>query len=156
QWMWKFSYPDGKVALDVLTVPAHRPVKLIMTSGDVIHSFFVPQFRVKQDVVPGRYVTAWFEATAPGRYDIYCAEFCGTSHSRMLGAVLVLPPDQYDEWLESAPKLITTEAPEKRPPSASDLAARGRDIAVRYACLACHTVDGQRHLGPSWAGLYGR
>ncbi len=144
QWMWKFTYLDGRAAMDVLTVPVGRPVKLLMTSRDVIHSFYVPAFRVKHDVVPGRYYSMWFEATEPGTYDIDCAEYCGVDHSRMLGKVRVLPAPAYAAWLES-----TTPGPDL------DLVARGRDVATRRACLGCHTLDGQRHIGPSWAGLYG-
>src|SRR5258707_15589655 len=99
QWMWKFSYPDGPNAIGVLRVPANRPVRLMMTSRDVIHSFFVPAFRVKQDVVPGRYTETWFEAIQPGRYQILCAEYCGTNHSLMLGEVIVLRPEEFDSWL---------------------------------------------------------
>ena len=144
QWMWKFSYVDGRSSMDVLTVPVGRPVKLIMNSRDVIHSFYVPAFRVKHDVVPGRYYTAWFQATTPGSYDIRCAEFCGVSHSNMLGSVRVLSAEDYGKWLAS-----TT------PGEARDLVAEGLDVAARRGCLSCHTVDGQPHIGPTWAGLYG-
>jgi cytochrome c oxidase subunit 2 len=143
QWMWKFAYPDGRSSIDELTVPAHRPIKLVMTSRDVIHSFYVPDFRMKHDVVPGRYYTAWFEANAPGMYTIECAELCGVSHSRMLGTVRVLAQQDYERWLES-----TTPGPDL------DLVARGRDVASRRGCLNCHTLDGQPHIGPSFAGLY--
>jgi cytochrome c oxidase subunit 2 len=143
QWMWTFSYADGRASMDVLTVPVHRPIKLVMTSRDVIHSFYVPAFRMKHDVVPGRYYTAWFEATKPGVYDIDCAEYCGVNHSRMLGKVRVLDAADYAQWLES-----TTPGPDL------DLVTRGRDVALRRGCLNCHTLDGQKHIGPSWAGLY--
>lgn len=143
QWMWKFAYADGRSSMDVLTVPVHRPIKLVMTSRDVIHSFYVPAFRMKHDVVPGRYYTAWFEATTPGLFDVDCAEYCGVNHSHMLGKVRVLDAGDYGRWLAS-----TT------PGTNLDLVARGRDIAARYGCINCHTLDGQRHVGPSWAGLY--
>ena len=144
QWMWKFAYPDGRSSLDVLTVPVGRPVKLIMTSRDVIHSFYVPAFRVKHDVVPGRYYVAWFRAEKPGTYDLDCAEYCGIDHSRMLGKVQVLGAEDYQRWLEAA-----------RPGEATDLVARGREVAARRECLGCHTIDGQPHIGPTWARLYG-
>jgi cytochrome c oxidase subunit 2 len=144
QWMWKFEYADGRASMDVLTVPVDRPIKLIMNSRDVIHSFYVPAFRVKHDVVPGRYYAAWFQATTPGNYDIRCAEYCGVSHSNMLGSVHVLSAADYAKWLTS-----TT------PGEARDLVAEGLDVAARRGCLSCHTVDGQRHIGPTWAGLYG-
>ncbi len=143
QWMWKFSYPDGRSSMDVLTVPEGRPVKLVMTSRDVIHSFYVPAFRMKHDVVPGRYYVAWFEANGPGAYPIECAEYCGVSHSRMLGEVHVLSASDYAGWLEG------------NPPDANDLVAAGRDVAARRGCLNCHTLDGQPHIGPTWVGLYG-
>ena len=92
KWMWHFAYPDGPNANATLTVPARRPVRLLMTSRDVIHSFYVPEFRIKQDVIPGRYTETWFEATKAGRYRIYCTEYCGTWHSQMVGEVVVLEP----------------------------------------------------------------
>jgi len=143
QWMWKFAYPDGRSSLDVLTVPTGRPVKLVMTSRDVIHSFYVPAFRMKQDVVPGRYYTAWFQATGPGDYAIECAELCGVRHSKMLGTVRVLSADDYARWLDGGA------------PISADLADAGRLVAARRACLNCHTLDGQPHIGPTWVGLYG-
>jgi cytochrome c oxidase subunit 2 len=142
QWMWKFSYPDGRATMDVLMVPVGRPVKLVMTSRDVIHSFYVPAFRMKHDVLPGRYYTTWFNAKWPGVFDIECAEYCGVGHSRMLGQVRVMSDDEYRRWLEGAP-------------IAGDLAERGRDVASQRACFNCHTVDGQPHIGPTFAGLYG-
>lgn len=141
QWMWTFAYPDGSASTADLYVPAGRPVRLLMTSRDVIHSFYVPDFRVKQDVLPGRTTTLWFEAKQPGTYDIFCAEYCGTEHSLMRGRVIVL-----DEaaWAERAEQYPTGE----------NLAAQGEKVASERGCLRCHTVDGTPHLGPTWAGLY--
>ncbi len=144
QWVWKFSHAESIDELETLTVPVGKPVRLVMTSRDVIHSFFVPAFRIKQDVLPGRYVSAWFEAVAPGRYEIFCAEFCGLSHSQMLGEVVALEPREYERWLES-----------RRSPEARPLAAIGETIAGRRQCTACHTSDGRRHVGPTWRGLFG-
>lgn len=141
QWMWKFSYPGGKNSMDTLYVPVNHPIKLVMTSRDVIHSFYVPAFRMKHDVVPGRYYVAWFEANTPGTYDIDCAELCGVGHSRMLGKVNVLTAEQYARWLEGAPH--------------GDLVSAGRDVALRRSCTSCHSLDGQPYIGPSWVGLYG-
>jgi cytochrome c oxidase subunit 2 len=141
--MWKFSYPDGRSSMDVLTVPEGRPVKLVMTSRDVIHSFYVPAFWMKHDVVPGRYYVAWFEASAAGSYPIECAEYCGVDHSRMLGRVDVLSAGDYAAWLEAHPR------------ATADLVAAGREVAARRGCLNCHTLDGQPHVGPTWARLYG-
>jgi cytochrome c oxidase subunit 2 len=150
QWMWKFGYPGGRSSIDVLTVPAGRDVVLVMTSRDVIHSFYVPAFRLKQDVVPGRYQTAWFRSDAPGTYDLECAEFCGTSHSAMLGKVRVLAAGDYARWLEDTVALPGADSPG----ADGDLAAAGRDVAVRRGCFQCHSVDGQPSVGPSWARLY--
>jgi cytochrome c oxidase subunit 2 len=146
QWMWEFSYPTGEGSIEQLVVPVGRPVKLVMTSRDVIHSFYVPAFRMKQDVIPGRYVTTWFQATAPGAYDIECAEYCGLSHSRMLGTVVVLDEADYARWVEKQSGARAAQ---------SDLARRGYEAAARHACFNCHTLDGQPHIGPSWAKLYG-
>jgi len=154
QWMWKFSYPDGRASMDVLTVPVNRPVKLIMTSRDVIHSFYVPAFRMKHDVVPGRYYTAWFQANTPGVYDVECAEYCGVSHSRMLGKVQVLTQDDYTHWLEGHPVPTAEGLIGATATSGGDLAKTGRAVAARRGCFNCHTIDGQPHIGPSWAGLY--
>lgn len=161
QWMWKFSYPDGRSSMDVLTVPVNRRIKLVMTSRDVIHSFYVPAFRLKHDVVPGRYYTAWFEATSPGNYELECAEYCGVDHSRMLGKIQVLRSDDYRQWLENHPvqALHPADTPDEPPGVSgggpSDLADTGRSVAARRGCLNCHTLDGQPHIGPTWAGLLG-
>jgi cytochrome c oxidase subunit II len=101
QWMWKIQHPDGRREINELHIPVGQPVKLIMTSQDVIHSFYVPEFRIKQDVLPGAYTTMWFEPTKAGTYRIYCAEYCGTDHSRMIGYVYVMEPADYEEWLRT-------------------------------------------------------
>jgi cytochrome c oxidase subunit 2 len=153
QWMWQFAYPSGPTSVDVLVVPAGRPVKLIMTSRDVIHSFYVPAFRVKQDVVPGRTLTTWFEAIAPGTYDVLCTEYCGTGHSAMRAQVIALDPDDYTRWLAAA------RAPLTLPGAKGDgqgLAARGRAVAAERGCLRCHSVDGSPFIGPTWANAFGR
>lgn len=141
QWMWKFTYADGRDANDVLTVPAGKPIALVMSSRDVIHSFYVPAFRTKADVLPGRQTRTWFSAKEPGTYPIWCAEYCGVSHSRMRGEVVVLSPEDYARWRGTR--------------GTGDLVAVGREVAARRACTACHTLDGQRHIGPTWSGLYG-
>jgi len=160
QWMWKFAYPSGRRSIGVLTVPVGRPVKMVMTSRDVIHSFYVPAFRVKYDVIPGRYTETWFEASQPGTYEILCAEYCGLSHSRMRGTVVVLSQQDYDEWLgrgEGEEKLALDDfegAGGTGDQSASSLPELGRAVASKKQCFACHTIDGQRHIGPTWRGLY--
>ncbi|MGE0547150.1 MAG: c-type cytochrome [Kofleriaceae bacterium] len=143
QWMWTFAYADGSATTSDVYVPVGRPVKLVMTSRDVIHSFYVPEFRVKQDVVPGQTSIIWFEATKPGPRDVLCAEYCGTEHSRMRGRVIALAEADYARWADS-----------HRAPG-DDLASAGARIAADRGCLRCHTVDGTPHLGPSWARLYG-
>ncbi|HVK88671.1 MAG TPA: cytochrome c oxidase subunit II [Kofleriaceae bacterium] len=142
QWMWTFAYPDGNASTGDLYVPAGRPVRLLMTSRDVIHSFYVPAFRVKQDVLPARTTTVWFEAEQPGTYDILCAEYCGTEHSYMRGRVVVLDDAAWARWAETRPH-------------GEDLARYGERVASERGCLRCHTVDGTPHLGPTWAGVYG-
>ncbi|HWP59569.1 MAG TPA: cytochrome c oxidase subunit II [Candidatus Acidoferrales bacterium] len=152
QWMWKFQHPDGQQEINELHVPAGRPIKLVMATQDVIHSFFVPAFRVKQDVVPGRYTTVWFEATKPGSYHLFCAEYCGTAHSAMIGRVVVLEPKQYEAWLGGA--LQTPEARlagGARP--AESLAAMGGKLFQRLGCATCHRLEG-RGIGPVLAGLF--
>jgi cytochrome c oxidase subunit 2 len=146
KWMWSFAYPSGDTSNAVLYVPVGRPVELVMTSRDVIHSFFVPEFRLKQDVVPGRVTTLWFEATEPGIYQLLCAEYCGTSHSTMRGRVIALPQAEYRARMEGLPALGE---------DSFGLAKMGEDVATRYGCLRCHTVDGTPHIGPTWARAYG-
>lgn len=149
QWMWKFAYPDGRHTLATLYVPSGRPIKLIMTSRDVIHSFFVPDFRLKQDVLPGRYTTLWFQARQPGRHDILCAEFCGTSHSTMRAQVVVLSPTDYARWLSGAQPGSADGAATQ-----SSLVKAGEAASAQQGCLRCHTLDGSPHIGPTWAGMY--
>jgi cytochrome c oxidase subunit 2 len=162
QWMWKFSQTSGRRTIGDLYVPARRPIKLIMTSRDVIHSFYVPEFRIKQDVIPGRYTTAWFEATEPGAYQILCAEFCGAGHSTMLGRVIALEPGDYERWLEGQPRTEPLAGEAYPPPYAdgdrpvggADLVRIGQGMAAGYGCLKCHSTDGSAHIGPTFAGLY--
>jgi cytochrome c oxidase subunit 2 len=156
QWMWKFTYPEGPSSVDVLTVPAGRPVRLLVTSRDVIHSFFVPAFRIKQDAVPGRYTQTWFEVTAPGRYPILCAEYCGMDHSHMRGEVVALAPAEFERWREEGRRGVPVA---RAGPSAGELpprtlVARGEHQAAESGCLRCHSVDGTPHIGPTWLGLY--
>lgn len=165
KWMWKFGYPTGARSIARLYIPVNKPVKLIMTSRDVIHSFYVPEFRVKQDVVPGRYTTMWFQAVATGRYPVFCAEYCGTGHSMMRAEVVVLSAEDYDRWLagEEPPRLAPSgpryEEPQlgltdAAPVEPLSLVRQGERVAAESGCLRCHTLDGSPHLGPTWAGLY--
>ncbi len=171
QWMWKFDYPEGRTTAGVLFVPQDRDVRLLITSRDVIHSFYVPDFRIKQDAVPGRYLTFTFKPTIAGPHDVMCAEFCGPGHSRMWGQVVVLPPDQFDRWVRTGraplpegatgpvgePPVLSTEAqpPGQAEPQGS-LAEQGRAVAARLGCSGCHSVDGRHVTAPSWLDLWGR
>ncbi len=164
QWMWKFAYPQGANSISTLYVPAGRPVKLILTSRDVIHSFFVPDFRVKQDVLPGRLTTVWFEVKEPGRHDILCTEYCGVSHSTMRGEVIALAPEAYERWLQGVLPATPVAGPidlrpsvvgAYSPPEPVSMVRQGQSAAAQHGCLRCHTLDGTPHLGPTWAGLYG-
>jgi cytochrome c oxidase subunit 2 len=135
QWMWDVRHPNGRREFDELHVPAGQEVRLAMTSEDVIHSFFVPAFRLKQDVVPGKPVTLSFNATQPGRYHLFCAEFCGTKHSGMTGEVVVMAPEEYLRWLNSGNVV-------------DDLAMRGRALFVKYNCCGCHDQPAAVHAPP--------
>jgi len=142
QWMWKFQHLDGQREINELHVPVGRNVKLITTSEDVIHDFFVPAFRMKADVLPGRYVNIWFHATTPGRYHLFCAEYCGTRHSGMIGEVVVMEANEYQEWLSGG-------APE------GSLASAGEKLFADLACNSCHRPD-SRGRGPVLNGLFGQ
>jgi len=142
QWMWKFQHLDGQREINELHVPVGRNVKLITTSEDVIHDFFVPAFRMKADVLPGRYVSLWFRPTRPGRYQLFCAEYCGTQHSRMIGEVVVMDPSEYQTWLSGG-------APE------GSLASSGEKLFQDLACITCHRSDAQGR-GPVLQGLFGK
>jgi cytochrome c oxidase subunit 2 len=142
QWMWKVQHMDGQREINELHVPVGRPVKLIMGSEDVIHSFYIPAFRVKADVIPGRYNNLWFEATKPGTYHLFCAEYCGTKHSGMIGTVTALEPDAFQAWLSGA---ATSETP----------VAAGEKLFQSLACNTCHTQDGQGR-GPLLTNLFGK
>lgn len=141
QWMWKFQHPSGQREINTLHVPVGRPVKITMASEDVIHSLWFPAFRVKMDVLPSRYRTMWFQATKTGRFHIFCAEYCGTLHSGMIGWVEVMEPTAYQKWLAGG-----TEG---------SLASQGEQLFAKYACNTCH-LDTGTGRGPVLAGLYGK
>src|SRR5438105_3341227 len=142
QWMWKFQHMEGQREINELHVPVGRDVKMIMTSQDVIHSFYVPAFRIKQDVLPGRYTTAWFRATKAGTYHLFCAEYCGTQHSGMIGQVVVMEPAEYQAWLSGGG-------------STQSLAQTGETMFQQLGCSTCHRTDTQGR-GPNLTGLYGK
>ena len=142
QWMWKAQHMDGAREINELHVPIGRPVKLIMGSEDVIHSFFIPDFRVKADVVPGRYNTMWFTATKPGKYHIFCTQYCGTKHSNMIGWVTAMEPNEYQTWLGGGA-------------AGGTMADAGAKLFTDLACNTCHLDNGQGR-GPVLKGLYGK
>ncbi len=172
QWMWKFAYPEGARSISVLYVPAGQPIKLILSARDVIHSFYVPDFRVKEDAVPGLTTTLWFEAPEPGTHQILCAEYCGVGHSVMRGQVVVLSPVDYARWLDGAPASALANAQpynDEPPPGeyvepaviddfaprqGTNLVKLGERVAAEHGCLRCHTTDGSAYIAPTWAGLF--
>ena len=146
QWAWQFQYANGKTTTNNIYVPKGVPVKLIMTSKDVIHDFFVPNFRLKHDVVPGMYSSLWFEATKTGENDIFCAQYCGTAHSNMIGKVIVMEPNEFKVWLTQ----------KGTGPVSISLAGVGAHLFQQRNCVACHSVDGSGNkYGPSMKGLFG-
>ena len=144
QWMWKFAYPDGPNSIGTLRVPVGRPVKLVMTSRDVIHSFYVPAFRIKQDVIPGRYTQIWFQATQTGIFPVYCAEFCGTDHSLMRGEIVVVRQDEFDDWREGEMLLQSLiETPEEVERAAN------RERELEQLMVAAGGIAGPGSIGTS-------
>ncbi len=141
QWMWKFQHPSGQREINSLHVPVGRPVKITMASEDVIHSLWFPDFRVKADVIPNRYRTMWFQATKTGQFHIFCAEYCGTQHSGMIGTVTVMEPTEYQRWLAGG--------------SEGSMASQGEQLFQKYACNTCHTSDATAR-GPVLAGVFGK
>lgn len=146
KWFWSFDYPEGANSVNELVVPQGRPVKLLMSSKDVIHSFYVPNFRVKMDVLPNRYSITWFEATQQGEFNLFCTEFCGKGHSEMVGKVTVLPYDEYIAWVEES--AMSGEG--------MTLEEFGAKLFKQKACVTCHSVDGSPNTGPTWLNLYGK
>jgi cytochrome c oxidase subunit 2 len=142
QWMWKLEHSNGRREIDELHVPLGQPVRMVMTSQDVIHSFFAPAFRIKQDVVPGRYTSIWFTPTQAGEYHLFCAEYCGTDHAAMRGRIVVMPPQEFARWLQSGP-------------TQPGIAARGFELFRRYGCSGCHAAGSSVHA-PDLNGLLGR
>lgn len=141
QWMWKIQHPQGKREINELHLPVGRPVKLLMTSQDVIHSFYIPAFRIKQDVLPGRYTALWMVPNKPGEYHLFCTQYCGTGHAQMTGRVVVMPKGEYEKWLATGEQ---SESP----------VVKGARLFRQYGCSGCHA--GSRIVrAPSLVGLYG-
>jgi cytochrome c oxidase subunit II len=141
QWMWKIQHPEGQREINELHVPVGRAVKLVMATEDVIHSFYVPAFRVKRDVVPGRYENLWFTATKTGKFHLFCAEYCGNQHSGMVGWVYVLDPAAYEAWLSG-------------PGAEGSMASRGEKLFQQYGCSTCHQLDAQGRC-PNLRSVFG-
>jgi cytochrome c oxidase subunit 2 len=146
KWLWEFEYPNGMHSVTDLHVPVNRPVRIVLSSDDVIHSFFVPAFRIKQDATPGFYQTTWFQATHVGTVDLFCAEYCGTGHSAMLGHVIIQSQAEYERYLAEGVGPRPGESPDQW----------GHRIAQETQCLTCHSTDGSAMTGPTWRGLFGR
>jgi cytochrome c oxidase subunit 2 len=139
QWMWKVQHPDGQREINELHVPVGRPIRLLMTSEDVVHDVFIPEFRLKHDVIPGRYSFIWFEANKVGTYHWFCSQYCGTGHSRMVGRVFVMEPHAYEEWLKGKAE--------------GSMALQGRKLFLKYECISCHSRSAHAHA-PLLEGLY--
>lgn len=146
QFQFEFRYPDGRTEVGELRVPAGKPVKLIMTSRDVVHGFFLPDFRLKQDVLPGQYTYLYLQPDREGTYDIYCTQYCGTGHSTMRAKLLVMPPAEYAKWAAAGKVALTALPPTER----------GKSLVEKYGCLGCHSVDGTPKVGPTFKGLSAR
>ena len=142
QWMWKIQHPTGQREINQLHIPVGQPVRIVLTSQDVLHSFYIPEFRVKQDAVPGMWTQLWFEATKPGEYNLFCAEYCGTEHSRMIGTVYAMEPAAYQEWLR------TSTAQES-------MAQAGAALFQKYGCTGCHNGNAAVRA-PLLNGIYNR
>jgi cytochrome c oxidase subunit 2 len=141
QWSWEFVYKSGKTSGSEFVVPVNTPVKLLMTSKDVLHSFYIPSMRIKQDVVPGRYTALWFTAEKLGDFQIFCAEYCGTTHSGMLAKMKVVTQADYEKWIQENEDGMT-------------LAEKGQKYYSDKGCVACHSIDGSAKVGPSWKGIF--
>jgi len=142
QWMWKIQHTTGQREINELHVPVGRKIKLIMTSEDTIHDFFVPAFRVKADVLPGKYVTQWFEATKSGTYHLFCAEYCGMNHSGMIGSVVAMEPGEFNDWLSGNSSKVSP-------------VAAGQQLFQSLGCVSCHGTAGEGGRGPTLAGVFG-
>jgi cytochrome c oxidase subunit 2 len=141
QWMWKFQHPEGQREINELHVPVGQPVQVLLTSEDVIHSFFVPDFRIHMDVLPGRYTSVWFQATEAGTFHLFCSQYCGTGHATMIGRVVAMKPADYDRWLYLAAE--------------GSLALQGRKVFLKYRCISCHSAD-EHARAPVLEDLFGK
>ena len=147
KWFWTFQYPNGVNTQDEIIVPVGTPIKLQMTSQDVLHSFYVPEFRIKHDVIPNRYSYVWFEAPEEGTYQVLCTEYCGQAHSNMGALVKVVSQGEFNEWIKTGG--VTGPAEDQ------SLVDYGRELYESKKCNTCHSIDGSDGTGPSWAGIWG-
>jgi cytochrome c oxidase subunit II len=145
QWLYQFTYPDGRTAINEVRVPVGKPVKFLMKSADVLHGFYLPDFRVKQDILPGNYTYLWVQPEKEGRYDIFCTQYCGTGHSTMRAVLIVMSPEDYEHWAKQ----------EEKPENLS-LTKQGQEVVEHSGCLACHSLDGTAKIGPTLKGVFGR
>jgi cytochrome c oxidase subunit II len=143
RWMWRFQHTDGMREINTLHVPLGRAIKVTFTAEDVLHDLYIPAFRVKADAIPGRYSSIWFTPTMTGEYHLFCAEYCGTKHSGMVGTVFVMKPEEYQAWLANGGA-----------PTGGSMQARGEQLFQQLACTTCHRTDGSGR-GPSLTGLFG-
>lgn len=148
-WSWSFQYPNGRIT-DSLYIPKGKAVKLNLVSQDVIHSLFIPAFRVKQDLVPGNNMVMWFIPEKEGHYDIFCAEYCGLRHSYMYSAAIVMGDSAFNKWYADTTQAVAASSAEARP------GAKGLEVIKKNGCLACHSLDGSKIVGPSYKGLFGK
>jgi cytochrome c oxidase subunit II len=156
QWNWQIQYADGKVFTNEMVIPVGKPVRLIMTSKDVLHSFFIPEFRVKMDTVPGQFTSMHFTATKVGTYNIFCTEYCGTSHSKMIGKVYALSETDFKKWQDGLFSLPKAEAAVASAASSNlTMAQLGEAVYKSKSCNACHSVNGTPMVGPTFKGLFG-
>ncbi len=146
QWKWEFEYPNGMRENGVVRVPVNKPVKFVLSSEDVIHSFYVPGARVKKDAVPGMYSSVWFTPNVLGELQVFCAEYCGTSHSGMLATIKVVEQAEFDKYQKEGAGPEQGETPE----------AWGARLYKQNACNTCHSTDGSKSPGPTWKGMIGR
>jgi cytochrome c oxidase subunit 2 len=145
QWSWLFEYENGVKSAE-LKVPVGKPVKLSLTSQDVIHGFYIPAFRIKQDVVPGMTNTLWFQPTGVGTFDVFCTQYCGLQHAKMVTKIVVLPVEEFNQWVQKGKEEI--EAAKDKP--------RGAQLFQEKGCMACHSIDGTPRVGPTLKGLFGK
>jgi cytochrome c oxidase subunit 2 len=162
QWSWTFDYANGKES-NVLKVPVRKPIKLLITSADVLHSLYIPAYKIKEDAVPGRETHLWFLPDELGSYDLFCTEYCGVGHSSMITKVEVMTEPDFDEWYKGEKEHVATKAEKAAPGqkittgnAEEQLARQGAELIQVKGCVACHTIDGSPKIGPTFKGVFGK